>query len=123
LLEALPDGMARVRCAGTEIRCRTSATATAGPVLLSVRRRCIRGGEEPGSLPLRGTVAGAVLLGDEREVVLDIPQAGRIVARVDARNSGDLTVGSEATFHASADEVVLVPDDDRASLHDPRPEE
>jgi putative spermidine/putrescine transport system ATP-binding protein len=110
-LEALAGGTARVRCAGSEVTCHSEAGTTTGPVLLAVRRRCIRPEPAQGSLPLKGIVAETLLLGDERELVLDVPDAGRITARVDARQTEDLAVGDETELFASAEDLVLVPGD------------
>jgi ABC-type Fe3+/spermidine/putrescine transport system ATPase subunit len=118
-LETLPGGMARVRCAGAEIHCRTAVTETGAPAFLSVRRTCVRRGAQPGAMPLRGTVSETLLFGDERQIVLDVPDVGSVVARVDARDNGDLAVGDPAEFHASPEEVVLVPDDDASAAVQP----
>jgi putative spermidine/putrescine transport system ATP-binding protein len=114
VVEARPDRTARVRCAGAEIACRSAVNGAGGPACLSVRRTSVRRGTAPGALPLEGTVVETLLLGDDRQVVLEVPGVGSVVARVDARDNGDLAVGEHAQFHALPDDVVLVPDDDAA---------
>jgi ABC-type Fe3+/spermidine/putrescine transport system ATPase subunit len=105
--ERLPDGNARARCAGGEIRCAVADDA-AGEVRLSVRRRSL--GLEPGDgLALRGVIAETLLFGDEREVVVNVEGVGRVTALLDARESRDLEVGRELSLHAPAAELLLVP--------------
>lgn len=102
-----PDGAARVRCAGVDIRCPTTAGAGAA-VLLAVRRRSLVRAPSAGALVLRGTVRETLLLGDEREITLDVHGQGRVVAIVDAASSGDVSVGDQLELHAPAGEPVLV---------------
>ncbi len=126
-----PGGDARVRCAGTDIRCpRTAPTTTvadegegaaaaegggrgvvhaAADVVLAVRRRSLTRVSSPGSLPLRGVVRETLLLGDERELTLEVPAQGRVVAIVDGAGSEDVGVGDQVELYVPAGEPVLVP--------------
>ena len=108
LLERRGDGRARVRAVGSEFECRTS-----GPVLgrpkLALRRRSFRLAEPDGpSIPIRGRVAETLLFGDERQIVLDVPDAGRVVALMEARTSAVLGVGDDVQLHVPRDETVVV---------------
>ncbi len=106
--EVAPDGTARVRCAGEEVRC--PATARPGePALLAVRRRSLSPRPSAGALRLRGTAVETLLLGDAVEVTLQHPALGRLVASVDAEECEDLRVGADVDLYASAGEPVLVP--------------
>jgi len=113
VVEDFGDGTARVRCGDTELRCRTGGRDVSGPVLLSVRRRCLRREPVDDGLEIRGAVAETLLYGDERHVALDVPGTGRVVAVVDARDSGDLAVGAGVAFFAPAEELVVVSDNRR----------
>jgi putative spermidine/putrescine transport system ATP-binding protein len=104
------DGTAAVRCAGQLVQCPAPARP-GGAVALAVRRRSLRREPSAGGLRLRGVVVEALLLGDERQVTLDVPGAGRVVAVLDTRDSGDMVPGSTAELSAPADEAVLVPDE------------
>ena len=103
------DGMAAVRCAGQVVRA-PAPTRPTGSVTLAVRRRSLRRQSCANGLELRGTVVEALLLGDERQVTLEVAHVGRIVALLDARDSGDMTPGTTAELHVPADEAVLVPE-------------
>ncbi len=102
------DGSARVRCAGVEIRCPTTAPPD-GSSLLAVRRRSLRRHPSEGALSLRGVLTEARLLGDAREVSLQIPGLGSVVAVMDAAECEDLRVGDHTELYAPAGEPVLVP--------------
>jgi putative spermidine/putrescine transport system ATP-binding protein len=102
------DGGARVRCAGVEIRCPTTAPA-GGRALLAVRRRSLRRHPSEGALTLRGVLTEARLLGDARELTLEIPDLGSVVAVMDAADCEDLRVGGHTELYVPAGEPVLVP--------------
>jgi putative spermidine/putrescine transport system ATP-binding protein len=104
-----PDlaGGARVRCAGVEIHCPTTAPP-GGRALLAVRRRSLRRSPSAGALSLRGVLAESRLLGDAREVSLQIPDLGRVVAVMDAAECQDLRVGDHTEMYVPAGEPVLV---------------
>jgi hypothetical protein len=68
-----------------------------------------RGRTPTPGLRIAGTVRETLLFGDEREVALDVPGTGRVVAVVDARDSHELVPGAPAEFYVPASEVVLVP--------------
>ncbi len=111
------DGSALVRCGGTEIRCPTTTTTTttttgagaASDALLAVRRRSLTRTPSPGSLALGGVVRETLLLGDERELALEVPAQGRVVAIVEAAASEDVRVGDRLELFVAAGEPVLVP--------------
>jgi putative spermidine/putrescine transport system ATP-binding protein len=105
--ELLSDGFARVRCADSEIRCRTTATA-GDDVLLAVRRRSLGRAPTGGALRIAGIVAELLLLGDEQEVVLEAAGLGRVVAVLDSREAEGLTLGAPLELFAPAAEPVLV---------------
>ncbi len=101
------DGEARVRCAGVEIRCPTTA-GVGGQVLLAVRRRSLRRHPSEGALALRGVLTEVRLLGDAREVSLQTPGLGVVVAVMDAADCEDLRVGDHTELYVPAGEPVLV---------------
>jgi putative spermidine/putrescine transport system ATP-binding protein len=104
--ELIVDGFARVRCAGSEIRCPT--TATTGEVVLAVRPRSLRRFPTEGALRIEGIVVELMLLGDEQEISLDVPGLGRVVAVIDSRECRDLTLGALVELFAPVGEPVLV---------------
>jgi hypothetical protein len=76
-----------------------------------VRRRAPRLDPVPGGLALRGRVHETLLFGDERQVVVDVPDAGRVTALMSAPASAGLAVDGDVLFHVPADQLVVVPDD------------
>ncbi len=104
------DGRVRVRCAGAEVECRASGEL-GERVRLAVRRRAPRLDPVPGGLALRGRVHETLLFGDERQVVVDVPDAGRVTALMSAPASAGLAVDGDVLFHVPADQLVVVPDD------------
>jgi putative spermidine/putrescine transport system ATP-binding protein len=108
--ELFADESARVRCAGSEIRCPTTSTSVAGDgVVLAVRRRSLRRAASPGALRIAGVVAEMLLFGDEQEISLQSPMLGRVVAMIDSRDCAGLALGMEVELFAPAGEAVLVP--------------
>jgi putative spermidine/putrescine transport system ATP-binding protein len=106
--ELEPGGTADVRCNGQRLSCAAPGLSPGDDALLAVRRRSLsRVGEAP-SLKLAGVVAEALLLGDDRQVVVDVPGAGRIVALLAARESGDLRPGMHLELFVAWDQAVLV---------------
>lgn len=104
-------GMARVRCAGSEIRCQANATIPLGlgeDAVLAVRRRSLRRERSEGALRLQGVVAELLLFGDEQQVGVDVEGLGRVVAMMETRDCRDLTLGSLVELFAPAGEPVLV---------------
>jgi ABC-type Fe3+/spermidine/putrescine transport system ATPase subunit len=106
--ERLSDGRARVRCAGGEIECAVSGDLP-GDVKLSVRRRSLQLRQQPG-LVLHGVVEETLLFGDEREVAVRVEAAGRVVAVLDARDTGHLAAGSPVSLYVAAGDALLVPE-------------
>jgi putative spermidine/putrescine transport system ATP-binding protein len=111
LVERLGPDSARVRYGQDELSCRV-AGEIAGPVQLAVRRRSLRREPSPNCLVVRGTVAETLLFGDEREVILDVPDAGRVVALIAAHAAADLAVGQPVELYVPPEETVLVTDVD-----------
>lgn len=109
--EPAGEGMARVRCAGSEIHCPANAVITSAPggdAVLAVRRRSLRREQSEGALRLRGVVAELLLFGDEQQVGVDVEGLGRVVAMMETRDCRDLTLGSLVELFAPAGEPVLV---------------
>ncbi len=97
-----------VHCAGQELE--VPAVGGGGePAVLSVRRRSLRLGPADG-LRLDGTVEETLLFGDEREVAMSVDGIGRVVAVLDARDSGEVRVGEPITLYAPAADTLLVPE-------------
>ena len=108
--EAGDDGTAAVRCLGQLVRCPAPARP-AGPALLAVRPRSLRLERVEQALALSATVTETLLLGDERQVTVDVPGAGRVVALLDARDSTHMDRGATVELFAPWQEAVLVPED------------
>jgi ABC-type Fe3+/spermidine/putrescine transport system ATPase subunit len=109
--QAAEEGMARVRCAGSEIHCRATVgipLAAGGDAVLAVRRRSLRRSQSEGALRLQGVVAELLLLGDEQQVGVDVEGLGRVVAVMETRECRDLTLGVLVELFAPAGEPVLV---------------
>ncbi len=104
------NGRARVRVAGSDVEVETTG-GRADSMNLVIRRRSLGVAAKDSSVPIQGRVAEMLLLGDDREIVLEAPGLPRLNALVDARDSGDLRVGDEATLYVATSEAVLVPDD------------
>jgi putative spermidine/putrescine transport system ATP-binding protein len=107
--ELLSGGSARVRCAGSEIRCPTTTSVVDDGVVLAVRRRSLRRAASPGALRIAGVVAEMLLFGDEQEISLQSPVLGRVVAMIDSRDCAGLALGMEVELFVPAGEAVLVP--------------
>jgi putative spermidine/putrescine transport system ATP-binding protein len=106
--ELEPGGSAEVRLNGQRLSCvapglRPGATAT-----LAVRRRSLRRAAGDRVLRLTGRVTEARLLGDDREVVVDVPGAGRVIALLAARESDDVRLGMPLELFVAWDQAVLV---------------
>jgi putative spermidine/putrescine transport system ATP-binding protein len=104
-----PDAMAAVRCDGQLVRC-VAPARPAGAAVLAVRRRSLRRQPCADGLQLRGVVVEALLLGDERQVTLEVPRIGRVAALLDARDSRDMAPAVAAELFLPMEEAVLVPE-------------
>jgi putative spermidine/putrescine transport system ATP-binding protein len=100
-------GSARVRCAGSEIRCEATVDAFEEGVL-AVRRRSLRRASSEGALRLEGIVVELLLFGDEQQIALDVEGVGKVVAVMDTRECKDLALGASVELFAPAGEPVLV---------------
>ncbi len=60
---------------------------------------------------VRGQVTETIYLGGSRKVVVDLPDGGAIVARVDAGAMGELVVGAEVAIAWEENDGILVVDD------------
>ena len=106
--ELEPDGAAEVRCNGQRLSCAAPGVRPGDEALLAVRQRSLSRTADGRALKLSGTVAELLLLGDDRQVVLDVPGAGRLVALLAARESGDLRPGAQLDLFVGWDQAVLV---------------
>ncbi len=61
-----------------------------------------------GSLRVAGRVAETLLLGEDREVTVTLPDGGRVQALLDARTATGIDVGTEIELYVPAEELVLV---------------
>jgi putative spermidine/putrescine transport system ATP-binding protein len=109
--ESVGPGVARVRCLEQDVRC-VSAEPPSGAGLLAVRPRSLRT-RPTGGLRLAGTVSETLLLGDERQVRLDVPGAGAITALLDAQDSRGMQAGVRGELFVANEEAVLVSEDER----------
>lgn len=103
------DGQARITVSGSEFTVPASGDRSESMNLV-IRRRSLGVNDRPPSIAIRGLVVEALLLGDDREIVLESPGLPRINALVDARDTGDLRAGDETTLYVSTSETVLVPE-------------
>ncbi len=103
------DGQARITVSGSEFTVPASGDRSESMNLV-IRRRSLGVNGRPPSIAIRGLVVEALLLGDDREIVLESPGLPRINALVDARDTGDLRAGDETTLYVSTSETVLVPE-------------
>jgi putative spermidine/putrescine transport system ATP-binding protein len=108
-----PDGSAEVRCNGQRLSCAAPGVRPGGDAMLAVRRRSLRRTAGARALTLAGVVAEVLLLGDDRQVVMDVAGAGQVVALLSARESSDLRPGTRLELFVAWDEAVLVPADVR----------
>ena len=106
------DGRVAVRLHGQSLD--VAPGAGVGPrdgAAVSVRPRSFslgaRADGERG-LRVRGRVAETLLLGEDREVTVSLPDGGRIQALLDARTAHGVDVGADVDLFAPADELVLV---------------
>jgi ABC-type Fe3+/spermidine/putrescine transport system ATPase subunit len=107
-----PDGSASVCCNGQRLSCAApSLVAEGGEVVLAVRRRSLRRAGGADALKLVGVVTETLLLGDDRQVTVDVPGTGPVVALLAAGESGDLGPGSRLELFVAHDQAVLVPAD------------
>jgi putative spermidine/putrescine transport system ATP-binding protein len=104
------DGMADVLCHGQRVRCPAPGHPT-GTALLAVRPRSLRLEAAEQALRLSATVTETLLLGDERQLTLDVSGASPVVALLDARDSTLMAPGATVELFAPWQEVVLVPED------------
>jgi ABC-type Fe3+/spermidine/putrescine transport system ATPase subunit len=79
-----------------------------GDVVLAVRPRSLRTGEQPGGLVLGGTVVDSLLLGDDRQVRVDVAGIGAIVARIDAAQPGEFEPGAPLTLSVAVRDVTVL---------------
>jgi putative spermidine/putrescine transport system ATP-binding protein len=108
--ELAADGLADVRCLGQSLRV-PAPVRPSGPAVLAVRPRSLRRATGSSALLLSGMVVEALLLGDDRQVVLDVPAAGRVVALLEAGDAAGLDVGGTLDLAVPSGEAVLVPSD------------
>jgi putative spermidine/putrescine transport system ATP-binding protein len=108
--ELSADGMADVRLLGQSARCPAPGRPS-GPAVIAVRPRSLRLEPVDTAMRLSATVAETLLLGDERQVAVDVPGAGRVVALLDARDSTRMNPGATVELFAPWRELVLVPED------------
>jgi ABC-type Fe3+/spermidine/putrescine transport system ATPase subunit len=86
----------------------TAGTHLRGPVTLAVRPRSLRLGPLAEGLRLSGTVVETLLLGDDRQVKVDVPEVGSVVALVDAREQSELAPGAAVTLSVPPEEITVL---------------
>jgi ABC-type Fe3+/spermidine/putrescine transport system ATPase subunit len=96
---------ARIQAGGSTF---VAATELRGDVTLAVRPRSWNLGDHDGELTVQGSVTESLLLGDDRQVKLDVPGVGVVAALVDARRDGAFEPGDSLTLSASAEEITVV---------------
>jgi putative spermidine/putrescine transport system ATP-binding protein len=79
-----------------------------GPVTLAVRPRSLRLEPIADGLLLEGTVVETLLLGDDRQVKVDVPEAGSVVALVDARQQRELLPGTAVSLSVPPEEITVL---------------
>jgi hypothetical protein len=75
--------------------------------MLAVRPRSLRLGPVPGALRLEGTVVETLLLGDDRQVKIDVAGVGPVFALVDARQH-ELSPGAAVTLSVPPEEITVL---------------
>lgn len=106
-IETTSGGWAKVRCAGSEVVCPASP-ALSESVMLAVRRRSLSSHDGPETLRLGGTVREAILLGDDRQITLEVPGVGPVVAEIDAHDSIGILPGTELELFVALKDTFLV---------------
>ena len=116
------DGTVAVACGGqrlTGVAAQADADGAGGgegaAVRLAVRPRRLRRDGRPGGLRVAGPVLETLLLGDERELVVDGAALGlgRVRAVLPAHESDDVAVGAQIELVAAVGDLVLVAADGR----------
>jgi putative spermidine/putrescine transport system ATP-binding protein len=103
------DGATQVRCGGSQV---DGVHGPEGASKLAVRPRSLRPATPGASgLAVSGEVVDALLLGDERQIILSAGPLGRITAALPAEGSDHVTVGSRLDLVAPPDQLALVEDD------------
>jgi putative spermidine/putrescine transport system ATP-binding protein len=100
-------GRAKVRFDGQVVSC-PAASELGDKVKLAVRRRSLHTRPVENALVIRGRVDETLLFGDERQVSVDVPNAGKVVAALDARDSGEISVDKPIELFAPLNEVIVV---------------
>ncbi|MEA2377131.1 MAG: putative spermidine/putrescine transport system ATP-binding protein [Thermoleophilaceae bacterium] len=104
------EGRAVVECLGGRLECSVTGER-AEEMALVARRRSLKPGAVDGALSVRGTVNETLLLGEELEVTMSVPEVGRVVATISATALDEVAVGQELELFLPPDEAVLVPVD------------
>jgi putative spermidine/putrescine transport system ATP-binding protein len=86
----------------------TIETELRGRVALAVRPRSLKIDAGAEGLTLQGTVTESLLLGDDRQVKLEVAGVGPVVALVDAARVGAFEPGDALTLWAAAHEITVV---------------
>jgi putative spermidine/putrescine transport system ATP-binding protein len=102
---AADSGTASIQFRGSTFQAQTDLR---GPVTLAVRPRSLRLEPVADGLALSGTVVESLLLGVDRQVKVEVPEAGAIAALVDARHQSELPPGAAVTLHVPADEITVL---------------
>lgn len=108
ILNQPSDSRARIRLGEIEFDVPADGRVTAeGRLVLRPRSLSLLRAD---GVPIRGIVLEALLLGEEREVHLDVPHLGKVNALIEARGSRELEAGSETTLRFDPAETYLVAD-------------
>jgi ABC-type Fe3+/spermidine/putrescine transport system ATPase subunit len=85
-----------------------ATTDLRGDVMLAIRPRSFGTDTVENGLTLSGTVTDSLLLGDDRQIRLDVEGLGPVVARVAATHTGDFAPGTSITLSAVAHDVTVL---------------
>jgi ABC-type Fe3+/spermidine/putrescine transport system ATPase subunit len=85
-----------------------ATTDLRGDVMLAIRPRSFGTDTVENGLTLSGTVTDSLLLGDDRQIRLDVEGLGPVVARVAATHTGNFAPGTSITLSAVAHDVTVL---------------
>jgi putative spermidine/putrescine transport system ATP-binding protein len=85
-----------------------SSTELRGPVMLAIRPRSFTTDILDNALEVHGTVMDSLLLGDDRQVRLEVGDVGPVVARLSAAASTDVALGTELSLYAAPKDITVL---------------
>jgi ABC-type Fe3+/spermidine/putrescine transport system ATPase subunit len=84
------------------------STDLQGPVMLAVRPRSFTTDVLQNALEVRGFVTDSLLLGDDRQVRMEVADVGPVVARLPAAASSDFDLGAELSLYVAPKDITVL---------------